>query len=139
MKYLGLDIGEKKIGVAIGDDEVKLALELLTLEKDRFYLDKIKALISQEKPDKLIVGLPISLSGQELAQAKFVKKIVREIRSQIKIDIEFQDERLSTIEAEKKLKSQGLKEAEIKKRIDQASAAVILQDYLDKSQITNNK
>jgi len=137
MRYLGLDVGEKRIGVAVGDDETKLALELAAIEKENFF-DKFSALVEEEKPDKIIVGLPISLSGKEEQQARTIRDFARDLEK-LNIPIEFQDERLSSVEAEKILRELGLQEAEIKERIDAASAAVILQDYLDKSQITNNK
>ena len=129
MKYLGLDWGAAKIGIALGSDETKIASPILILSYHN--LDEIKnklvELIESESIEKIVIGKPVSLSGQENFSAKF-NDFVAMVEA-LKITVELEDERLSTkYAASLKKEFQGYN----KVGDDDIAAAAILQSYFDR-------
>lgn len=110
MKLLGIDYGKKRIGIARGNDKEKIALPLTVVKNNQ----KLKDVIQQEKPNQLIVGLPLNSKGKLTKQAKEIKKQVKKLNFS---NIEFVDESFTTKTA------QGDK--------DLSAARQILQEYLD--------
>lgn len=134
-RVLGLDYGEKHIGIAISDALGILASSLATLEnkgKD-FIVSEIKKICKENKVKEIIIGLPISLSGEQETQAKQVKEFAEFLSKEIDIPIVFEDERLTTIMADKFLKEKGTKIKDRKAKEHKLAAQIILQDYLDKN------
>lgn len=131
MKLLSLDIGKKRIGVAISNSGI-IAREYETIKNTSIkdvitYVDDV---ITKEEIEKLIVGLPKSMDGQDSEYTKYVRDFTKEIANHLKIDIIFEDERLTTNEAKRQLINVGASDEEIKNRIDQYSAKLILDQYL---------
>lgn len=133
MRNLGLDIGDKRIGVAISDSEQILASPLTTILRyhDDKTIDAILEITEKYEIQKIIVGFPYSLNGNINKQAEKVKTFVERLSTQTKINIEFRDERLSTVAVNRMFGEAGLKRSKRKEWRDAAAAAFILQGYLD--------
>jgi len=121
MNYLGIDYGNKRIGLAKGSSELKVATPLRTIENNKEVFDKIKEIIESEEVQEIIMGVPISLDGKEYGFAKKVRGFGKQIENQLGISVSFVDEALTTDEAAQS----GAKD------LDASSAAIILQDFLD--------
>lgn len=128
MKYLGIDHGGKRIGLAIGDDETHIALPLEIVEADttKEAVDAVFLIIKEEGIDKIILGLPISLAGGEGEQASRVREFGEALEKKSGLQIQYEDERLSTKMAEELMQSSSATNK------DAVAAMVILQSYLDK-------
>ncbi|HET6746992.1 MAG TPA: Holliday junction resolvase RuvX [Candidatus Saccharimonadales bacterium] len=126
--YLALDVGEKRIGVAVGDTMVKISVPLDTVEVDGNEVEKIARHIVRENPNAVVVGYPRNQSGEPTAQTTFVEAFAAKIKD-IAPEIIFQDESLTSVLAENRLKSYG--KPYTKADIDAQAAALILQDYLE--------
>lgn len=133
MRTLGLDIGDKRIGVAISDPEEILASPLATItrEDDKKAIDDIIKLVDQHNVERIVVGLPYSLDGSIGGQANKVMDFTEKLSKYTRASMEIWDERLSTVAVERLLREAGKKKARKKARLDAAAAAFILQGYLD--------
>jgi len=133
MRTLGLDIGDKRIGVAISDPEEILASPLATItrEDDKKAIDDIIKLVDQNDVERIVVGLPYSLDGSIGGQANKVMDFTEKLSKYTRASMEIWDERLSTVAVERLLREAGKKKARKKARLDAAAAAFILQGYLD--------
>lgn len=128
MKYLGLDYGQARVGMALGDDETKVAvgkgiLEGLTQNK---LIEKIKAIVNLEKIERVIVGLPLNMSAESTAMTEEVKLFVEKLRSHLSIPVQTIDERLTS-----QMADNLLRDVKGEKKQDQVAAQIILQSYLD--------
>ncbi len=133
MRTLGLDIGDKRIGVAISDPEEILASPLATItrEDDKKAIDDIIKLVDQHNVERIVVGLPYSLDGSIGGQANKVMDFTEKLSKYTRASMEIWDERLSTVAVERLLREAGKKKAKKRERRDAAAAAFILQGYLD--------
>ena len=133
MRILGLDIGDKRVGVAVSDPEEIIASPLTVITRDNgsSTIDTIVRLMGQYDVKRIVVGLPYSLDGSLGIQASKVKDFVDKLSQSASADIKLWDERLSTVAAERLLRGAGNKKAREKSRLDAAAAAFILQGYLD--------
>jgi len=131
-RLLGLDIGEKRIGVAICDETRTLARPLLTITRASKTEDfaRIAAVCAEHQIECIIAGLPKTLRSEEGLQARRVRRYVDEFHSVVNIPIEFWDERFSSVDAGERLAISSRKPRR-KGDIDSAAAAIILQEYLD--------
>lgn len=138
-RILGLDVGDRKIGVAVSDSSRTIARGIDQVRWDESQkdkgLEKIKELISQYEVGKVVVGLPKNMKGEEGFQAKKVRSFLDFLSSKIKIPAVLFDERFSTVMAEKILREEGASLSERKKAKDKIAAAIILQSYLDSQRI----
>jgi len=132
---MALDIGDRRIGVALSDPLQILASPLQTIVRtsDESALLEITKLVDKHGVEKLIIGMPYSLDGTIGPQAEKVLSFKDKVSTQLNIEIVLQDERLSSVTADMKLKETRKKSARLKDKIDAAAAAVILQSYLDES------
>ena len=130
---MGLDIGEKRIGVALSDADEILAtpLETIAYSDEDKAIETIIALIKNNDIGTVVVGLPYSLSGEAGFQANKVKEFTTKLLEHIDIDIQYQDERLTTVTASNMLIEAGVKKSKRKEKLDAAAAAIILQAYLE--------
>ncbi len=129
--YLALDVGEKRIGVAVGDDAVKIAVPFDTIEVDEGNaVERIARMVIDERVDTIVVGYPRNQSGEATAQTQFAEAFAAKL-TDIAPNIVFQDESLTSVLAEQRLKS--YKRPYSKGDIDAQAAAIILQDYLEQS------
>ena len=125
-----LDVGEKRIGVSVGDSDIRIAVPFETIEVDGNEINEIAEIFIKEKADILVIGYPRNQSGEPTAQSKYVEDFSKKL-SDIASNIVFQDESLTSVLAEQQLKGYGRPYA--KADIDAQAAAIILQDYLDKN------
>ena len=132
-RVLGVDLGERRIGLAIGDETATLASELSVLPRATFDQDaaSLRAIVQQRGVSAIVVGLPRSLSGELGWQAQRTLAWVDEMRLRLDTRIETWDERLTTVEATRALTFAGVSGRRQKERIDMTAAAVMLQSYLD--------
>ncbi len=133
MRNLGLDIGDRRIGVAISDPEQILASPLTTIARDDDdkAISDIVEIVDKYGVQRIIIGFPYSLDGNVGRQANKVKIFVEKLTECTKADIELRDERLSTVAVNHLLSEAGNKSRKRKERRDAAAAAFILQGYLD--------
>ncbi len=136
---LGLDVGDTRIGVALSDELGVAAHPLCTLTRKNRKVDliAISDLVSIHKVECVVIGLPISLDGSIGAQAEKVQKFAKRLEHVIDIPIEFQDERFTTAEAEEILHELNKDAKAQKELIDEVSAVIILDDYLNRDQKIN--
>lgn len=128
---MALDVGVRRIGVALADSAIKIAVPFVTINTDDGdEVEQINRLILSEEIDTLIIGLPRNLSGEETAQSIFTKDFAENFKNSVR-KIVFQDESLTSIQAENILKS--YKKPYTKADIDMQAAALILQDYLEEN------
>lgn len=133
MKKLGIDIGEKRIGLAISDPTNCIAQPLIVLERKGNFseMKELQQIIEENLVDEIVVGLPVSMSGKEGKQAQRVKNYISWLKDYVHLSIVEWDERLTTSLAEKVLISADVSRGKRKKVVDKLAAAVILQGYLD--------
>jgi len=130
MKYLGIDIGEKRVGVAISDEMGIIAREKGVYNTDKFALI-LKEILLNEKIEKIIIGRPRNASGNLGFQFLKTVKFVDENLLFAKDMICWEDETLTTLKAENELKEKGFNSKEIKNRVDSVAAKIILQGFLN--------
>lgn len=137
---LGLDVGDTRIGVALSDELGVAAHPLCTLTRKNRKVDliAISDLVSIHKVECVVIGLPISLDGSIGTQAEKVQKFAKRLEHVIDIPIEFQDERFTTAEAEEILHELNKDAKAQKELIDEVSAVIILDDYLNRDQGINS-
>lgn len=125
--FIGLDVGAKRIGVAKADNDTKLAFPLDYIEVDGREYDKLEMLMTEARPTKVVIGYPRNQAGEPTKQTAEVEKFANRL-SHMGVPLEFQDESLTSVMAEDRLKNQG--QIYSKGQIDSMAAAIILQDYL---------
>ena len=139
MRYLALDVGERSIGVAVGEI---IASELTTIKvgKEKSFYDQpflafepIIKLIDQEQADAIVVGLPVNETGQLSDEAKKIQQFAEKLGAKLDKVIHSVNETLSSFMAEDILESEGLSIEEAKKREHQLAAQLILQQYLEEN------
>ena len=140
MRVLALDVGDKRIGVAISDPSQVLARSLKVIQRGSRQEDfaAVARLVEEYEVEKVVVGYPRSLDGKAHAQAKKVERYATGLAESLTVPMLLWDERFSTVTAERLMREAGLRGKKRWKGIDAVAAAVILQDYLD-SQIQNPK
>jgi putative Holliday junction resolvase len=133
MRCLGLDLGDRWIGVALSDPGGILASPFTVIERtdDSRAIKAIADIIDKEQVGKIVVGLPLSLDGTLSGQAEKVNDFARKLSEHIKTPVEFRDERLTTVMAQRLKRASGGKKGRGKPRYDSQAAAIILQNYLD--------
>ena len=133
MRLLALDVGERRIGVAISDSIGILASPLTTIRRRSEERDVRAVLDLADEHDVggIVVGVPYSLSGERGPQARQVERFRDALAARAGVAVTDQDERYSTVEAERLLRETGARPSEDRARVDAAAAAVILQAYLD--------
>ncbi len=135
MRYLGVDLGKARIGLALADDVLRTARPL-TAVAHRSEADDLAAIadVAREyEVDRAVVGLPINLDGTEGPAARHARAFADRLGRALGVEVALQDERLSTFEAEGRLREQGFSARDLRKRVDAEAAAVILQGWLDGS------
>lgn len=134
MRYLAIDLGDKRTGLAVGEDESGIATPLSVIEtgspieRDR-QLDRA---IDDEQPDALVVGLPLNMDGTEGPRAKLVRDFGAQLGQRTGLKVHFTDERLTSDAADELMARSGLTHQQKKMRRDALAAAVFLQAFLDR-------
>jgi putative Holliday junction resolvase len=133
-RVLGLDPGQARIGVAISDPARRVAIPLGTVRTGPPHdLMTIGSLVREHDVVELVVGLPLELSGRRGPAATQAEAFAEALRQAFGLPVTMQDERLSTVEAERGLKAAGTTGRERRRVIDRSAATVILQAYLDRT------
>lgn len=138
-RILGLDIGEKRIGVALSDPVGTMAFPLTTIARKRpeSDMEAIQGLVLQHGVKRIVAGMPRSLDGSLGQQAKRIQDFLSQLPQYVDAPVETWDERLSTVAAERMMLEAGVKEKKRKERVDAMAAAFILQGYLDRRRVLN--
>jgi len=133
-RYLGLDIGTKRIGIAVSDPLYLTAQPVDTImrQPEKKSIEEIKRLCEKYNVSHIIAGLPVNMDGSFGYQAQDVTKYADLLKQELQIQLIFEDERLTSEDAEKILIEQGKKPSKNKALIDKVAAAIILQQYLDR-------
>ena len=135
-RWLAIDYGEKRIGIAI-TDPLKLFVKPYTTinnSSDEQVFNELKGIFESQKIEKIIIGLPINIEGEDTLKTLEVKAFQQKLAEFTSIPLHWWDERYSTCEANEFLKQKGVNWKNSKKVVDQIAAAVILKSYMD-----NNK
>ncbi len=133
MRLMGLDVGDKRIGIALSDEGFVIASPKETLERrgNRKDIAHLLDLAQREDVSEILVGMPLSLNGSEGPQAQKVGRFIEALKAETDIPVTTWDERLTTVSAERALLEGDVSRATRKKTIDRVAAALILQGYLD--------
>lgn len=134
MRVMALDIGDKRIGIAAGDTATRIAVPVKVLPAAEVTGNARtwRMVLEDEEPELIVSGLPKSLSGGAGRQAEHVRVIAQKVADAAGLPLEFCDERLSSAEAKRILRAQGLTEKEMRGRVDGVAASLFLQTWLDK-------
>ncbi len=135
MYCLGLDVGERRIGVAVGEMLARPVTTLKRRSRERDY-EAVGRLVREHQADSIVVGLPLNMDGSKGFQAQKVERFAVELREALLemglyAEVVLWDERLSTEEAQRAMIDTGQTVDERRHRVDQVAAAIILQSYLD--------
>jgi len=133
MRILALDVGDKRIGVAISDPSQLLARSLKVIQRGSRQEDfaAVARLVEEYEVEKVVVGYPRSLDGTVGEQADKVERYAAGLAKAMDVPLVLWDERFSTVSAEKLMREAGSRGKKRRERVDAVAAAVILQDYLD--------
>lgn len=136
-RIMGLDIGDKTIGVAVSDLMGLTAQGVKTIRRvgKKKDIEELKAIIKERQVNKIVSGLPKNMNGTLGPQGEKVLKFCELIKEETGLEIEFWDERLSTVAAERSLIEGNVRRENRKKVIDMLAAVIILQGYLDSKRI----
>ncbi len=137
MRAIGLDLGTRRIGVALADSAGTLATpyEVVMRSDDRIRdHSRIAELVAEAGAEIVVVGLPLSLDGSVGPAARGVLDEADELRARLVVSVVTWDERLSTVEAQQRLRAAGVKGRRGRRVVDQVAATVILQSWLDAGQ-----
>ena len=130
-RALGIDYGDTRIGIALSDPMQIITKPYVTLKNDKEFIDELKKIINEKEVETIVVGYPVGMKGQITKQTEKVEIFITQLKSILELEVIAIDERLSSVSAENILKQQGFKTGHNKSMIDDTSAAIILQEYID--------
>jgi len=131
MRYLAIDHGTKRTGLAICDADETIASPLAVFNSQKGLLKKIEQIVQAENVAAIVLGLPLNMAGTESTQTKLVLNFAKQLTDHFPIPVHLQDERLSSFGAEEKLAPAEFTTGKKKKRIDAVAAAEILEAFLE--------
>ena len=131
MTILGLDVGEKRIGVALAEGLLAIPVTVIDRRVEETDMEMIMALVEEYRAERIVVGLPRLMNGNIGTQAEEILSFCGALAEHVNIPVDTWDERLSTVTAERLLIDTGMKRKKRKGKIDAIAASVILQAYLD--------
>ena len=131
-RLLALDLGEKRVGVAVSDELQLTVRPLPYLRRTNWkqLLTNVADLLQRFDARALVIGLPLNLEGTEGEAAGNVRRLARNFSLSLHVPVFLQDERLTSREAEQSLRAEGLRDESLRERVDSEAAAIILRDYL---------
>jgi len=132
-RVLALDLGEKRIGVAISDETRTIARPVAVLKRQSRSedFDRINKIVDEHAVSLLLVGLPLLASGEEGEKAAWMRDYASDLQRELGLALRYWDESFTTVEAEASLRERGIRGRRGRQRIDAVAAAFILQSYLD--------
>ena len=133
MRFLAIDLGDKRTGLAVGDDITRIATpaEVLDVPRGELLLEVLAETVQEHAPDALVIGLPLNMDGTEGDRAKIVREFASELEALCAMPIHYQDERLTSYAADQQMARTGLTHKQKKQLRDALAAAEILRDFLD--------
>jgi putative Holliday junction resolvase len=133
MRYLALDYGTKRIGVAVSDELKMIAqpLEFIPTEPCDAFLVRLKQIISEKEVERLFIGMPRNMDGTYGPAAQKVQEFIATLQQAISVPIQTLDERLTSAQANRVLLQANVRRADRKQKVDAMAAAILLQSYLD--------
>lgn len=131
MRYLAVDYGAKRTGLAVCDANERVTSPLGVLEGRRNLVERIAQVVEAEAVGTVVVGWPLNMDGSEGPQAQEVRAFAERMRKRVGVPVVFQDERLSSFGAEEKLRETSLSRAKRRQRRDAVAAAEILRAFLE--------
>ncbi len=132
--YMGIDYGTKRIGLSVGNDQMRVATPLKMLPTCPKTIDTIHAIMAvahEYMADEFVLGLPLNMDDSEGPQAKLTRQFGDQLSKQAKAPVHYRDERLTSREARMKLVETGLTRAKKKARVDGIAAQILLQGFLE--------
>ena len=131
MRYLAIDLGDKRTGLAVGDDVTKIAtpLEVLAAAKPAQQLSRIAAVIDSHGPDALVLGLPLNMDGSEGPAAKKARRVAEQLTADFGLAVHLVDERLSSAAADDLMAGSGATKRQKRSKRDALAAATILSRF----------
>jgi putative holliday junction resolvase len=134
MKYLGIDYGSKRTGVAVSDTAGRVAVvkETIELGSQQGVIDRIKEIIVQDSVDVVVIGRPTNMSGEGTQQTETVDRFVEKLRNHVDVPVQVTDERLTTEAAKTLLHGVKMQER------DQVAAQILLQNFLDQQHVNES-
>jgi len=140
MRYLSIDYGLKRVGLAICDAEETIVSPLQLLKADPFHpqrlIEQIERIITDHQVEAVVVGLPLNMDDSEGQQAKLTRQFVKRLCETVDKPVHFQDERLSSEAADGMLAESGLSRKKRKEKRDMLAACEILNDFLNRKRMT---
>lgn len=130
---MALDIGEKRVGIAVCDPDERVASPICVLSADEVHscARSFRSVLEDWEPELLLAGLPYTLAGEEGPQAARIRAFAADISEKSGLPLEFADERLSSAEAKRSLREKGLSEKAMRGKVDMIAASLFLQTWLD--------
>ena len=137
MRVLALDIGEVRVGVAVSDPDARVSSPVCVLPAAEVLAHAVtfRRVLEDWEPDLLVCGLPRTMAGEDGPQAERIRAQAQIIATSCGLPLEFADERLSSAEAKRILREQGLSERSMRGKVDMVAASLFLQSWLDARQI----
>ena len=134
MVALGLDIGETRIGIAVSDSSGRIAspVKVLPAAEVTGLAKTFRYVLEDYEPDVLVSGRPMTMAGERGPQAERVEAVARELADKLGLPLYFEDERLTSAEAKRILREQGLNEKQMRGKVDMIAASLFLQSWLDR-------
>lgn len=136
MKLLGIDYGKKRIGLAVGNEITLTAVPVATYNRTKLEddIEHLKNIIDEHEVSKIVMGLPLNMDGTKSKTTRQVQSFAALLRKAVDIPLEFYDERLTSMEADEKLKDFENRSYKIRKEnLDSVSAMIILEKFMDNS------
>lgn len=133
MRVIALDIGDRRCGIAAGDTGTRVAMPVKVLPTAEVMGNARtwRIVLEDHEPELIVAGLPKSLSGAQGAQARHIREMAQRIAAAAGLPLEFSDERLSSAEAKRILRAQGLSERDMRGKLDSVAASLFLQTWFD--------
>lgn len=135
MRYLAIDLGDKRTGLALGDDITRLVspVKVLDVPRGPLLLEALVKAVDEQRPDAVVIGLPINMDGTEGPAARSIREFAACLAEKVSIPVHFQDERLSSYAAEQHLNQSGRTRKQKKELRDALAACEVLNDFLARS------
>lgn len=132
MKYLSIDYGLKRVGVAVSDPDGRMAFPRCTLNRETrdIFFQALLDLLETEKPGAIVLGLPLHVDGSECLTTRQVQNFAESLKRRTPLPVYWMEEVLSSYEAESDLRQAGLRGRDVKKAVDQQAAVRILETFL---------
>ena len=131
LRLMGIDFGEVRIGIALSDPLQIISQPFLVLTNNENTINEIQNMIKTEKVEKIILGLPQNLDGEDTKKTLEVREFAEKLKNNIDVPLIFWDERYSSVEANEQLKKMDYTILESRKVVDKVAASIILKSYME--------